>query len=311
MKAHPGHVDVNFWACNALRNLAANNAVNQAAIEAAGGIMVCCCPLTPPLPTLPTLLLVPSLYTPSTTHLPPVPLSQVPHNPPPPSDYSHSPLPLAVSLFQQYLTLPIFPILPTLFQVSHIPSLSLPGGHPFLPLQVTSAPSAGATIALRARAAGHFLQMSNEKTSSGQACRAKGLAESISVAQFQEQSHWRDWERFLIVDAGHGEIALYNAKHRRFLKLPADESASGGGGELNSDQLPPREKWGLERWVFVPAPDESWALYNPCSKRFLRMEDNLNVNGNVSKVATKNDLPAAGTHERWDLLKLGGGIVVC
>ena len=157
--------------------------------------------------------------------------------------------------------------------------------------------------------------MSNQTTSSGQAYLAKGLGEYLNVAQFHLQSHWRYWERFLIVDAGHGEIALYNARHGRFLKLSADESASGGG-ELNSDELPPREECGLERWVFVPAPDESWALYHPCTKRFLRMEDNLNVNGSVSEVATKNDLPAAWTHERWDLLMLpepaaGGGIVVC
>ena len=38
MKAHPGNPNVNYQACCALTQLAANNAVNQAAIAAAGGV---------------------------------------------------------------------------------------------------------------------------------------------------------------------------------------------------------------------------------------------------------------------------------
>ena len=41
MKAHPGNPDVIEWACNAIANLARDNASNRAAIAAAGGIMVC------------------------------------------------------------------------------------------------------------------------------------------------------------------------------------------------------------------------------------------------------------------------------
>jgi hypothetical protein len=40
MKAHPGNPGVNHKACYAIGNLACNNAGNQAAIAAAGGIMV-------------------------------------------------------------------------------------------------------------------------------------------------------------------------------------------------------------------------------------------------------------------------------
>ena len=85
LKEHRRHPAVNHRACRALGLLASGNAVNQAAIEAAGGVMVCCFPLAVSLPTLPTLVLVQSLYTPSTTHLPTAPLSQVPHKPPLPT----------------------------------------------------------------------------------------------------------------------------------------------------------------------------------------------------------------------------------
>ena len=41
MKANPGNPDVNEWACYAIAKLAFENAGSQAAIAAAGGIMVC------------------------------------------------------------------------------------------------------------------------------------------------------------------------------------------------------------------------------------------------------------------------------
>ena len=66
MKAHPCNPDVNHQACYALVRLAWENAGNQAAIAAAGGIMVCR-PHTPPIPTLPILLLALSIYRLSTS----------------------------------------------------------------------------------------------------------------------------------------------------------------------------------------------------------------------------------------------------
>ena len=65
LREHRRHPAVNHQACRALGFLASRNAVNQEAIEAAGGVKVCCFPLIPALPTLPTLLHSPSLYTPS------------------------------------------------------------------------------------------------------------------------------------------------------------------------------------------------------------------------------------------------------
>ena len=86
--------------------------------------MVCCCPLIPSFPTLPTLLLVPPLYNPSTTHL-------TLHLP---ASTAHPfPFPLQYPNPSSIPHPTILPMLPPLFPVSHIPSLSLPGIYPPLP----------------------------------------------------------------------------------------------------------------------------------------------------------------------------------
>ena len=161
----------------------------------------------------------------------------------------------------------------------------------------------GANIALRARAAGHFLQMTDQKTTAGSDCRVRGLPETLDLHQFQEQAHWRSCESFIVVEAHHGEIALYNSHHRRFLRLQANESANGGGGQRNRDGLPlGRDQSSAERFILVPAADGAWSLYHPHTRRFLRMEHDLKVNGGGGQVATKNDLPADWAHELWDVL---------
>ncbi len=91
---------------------------------------------------------------------------------------------------------------------------------------------------------------------------------------------WRDYERFRVIDAGDGEIALYSKVHQRFLRFdPNDDSINGYGGQRDETTLPPAEEWGAERLTFLQHPTDrtKWAIHCRSRKRFMRMTHSNSV----------------------------------
>ncbi|CAE7627339.1 unnamed protein product [Symbiodinium sp. CCMP2592] len=74
--------------------------------------------------------------------------------------------------------------------------------------------------------------------------------------------HWT-WERFTVVDAGNGEIALHCAIHNRFVGV------GGVSPKRNVHELP--HDWGSERFTVVEAGNGAVGFYNRAHNRFLQM----------------------------------------
>ena len=79
---------------------------------------------------------------------------------------------------------------------------------------------------------------------------------------------WRS-ERFRVVDAGNGKIALHSGTERRFLRAEARNRSLGvvdvSQAEKAADELPPESEgdWAAERFVVVP-----WVLVRPKQSDF-------------------------------------------
>jgi hypothetical protein len=76
----------------------------------------------------------------------------------------------------------------------------------------------------------------------------------------------RTCERFKVVDAGDGQVALYNIWHQRFLRVNGDD-VDGLGGPVG--QLDP--SWVLEKFSPVLHPSGAVALYCGAAQRFVRI----------------------------------------
>ena len=75
------------------------------------------------------------------------------------------------------------------------------------------------------------------------------------------------WARFVVVDAGNGEIALHSSAHNRFLGLWYNDvgvSARVAANQLGSD-------WTAEKFTVVQAGNGQIALHNKAANRFLKM----------------------------------------
>ena len=116
-----------------------------------------------------------------------------------------------------------------------------------------------------------------------------GLDAGLDAAPLDD---WRKWERFLVVDAGDGKIALYNPCHGRFVRMRGEDRdwhVDGGGTEIDPDKLQ-KLNWDnlqWERWEPIDplnGGNGKIALYNPSHKRLLRLvegrsKDNGHVDG--------------------------------
>ena len=80
-------------------------------------------------------------------------------------------------------------------------------------------------------------------------------------------ANW-EWEKFVVVDAGHGQIALHNTETNRFCRMSGSDMDSGNPTDV--DKLNP--KWAYEPFTVVSAWDGEIGLYNTHHKRFMRME---------------------------------------
>eukprot|EP00439_Symbiodinium_sp_Y106_P049218 s639_g6.t1 len=120
--------------------------------------------------------------------------------------------------------------------------------------------------------------------------------------------HGWHWEQFIVVDAGNGEIALWNWAFRRFVTMEAQPHAHLSGGVKSSeprsmDDLP--DQWIYERFQVLPLEHGVIALYNAHHNRFLRMTDQPGTAGiDSSTPMTPQAMPAGWTWERWQVIDI-------
>merc|ERR1719428_2214905 len=76
------------------------------------------------------------------------------------------------------------------------------------------------------------------------------------------------WERFTVVNAGNGQIALHNRVHNRFVKM-TQKGRVMASPYRSASKLP--RGWAWERFTVVKAGNGQVALFNNAHKRFIRM----------------------------------------
>jgi len=77
------------------------------------------------------------------------------------------------------------------------------------------------------------------------------------------------WERFKVVEAGNGEVGLWNPTHKRFIRMPTGEYLDKSGER--ADGTLEGAHWTWERFKVVDAGNGEVGLWNPTHKRFIRM----------------------------------------
>merc|ERR1719375_2836183 len=107
-----------------------------------------------------------------------------------------------------------------------------------------------------------------------------------------------NWERFRVVKAGNGQIALHSRTHNRFVRM------NGKGGV---DVSPARSwkklpsGWQWERFTVVNAGNGQIALHNKAHNRFLRMNKSGRIDATPRRAASK--LPRSWTWERFTVVR--------
>jgi serine/threonine protein kinase len=132
-----------------------------------------------------------------------------------------------------------------------------------------------------------FVQMRGDKT--------VGVLDDSSVNPGNLES-WRDWERFLVVDAGYGEVAFFNPEHQRFLQI-RDERHGWTVGVLDEPSVRPQnlESWrNWERFRIVDAGNGKYALHNAHHNRFVRV-----ANGSVDGLGGPKDVNKLPPESEW------------
>ena len=106
------------------------------------------------------------------------------------------------------------------------------------------------------------------------------------------------WERFLVVDAGNGQIALHNRSHNRFLR-GTDTGDVDGSSPCDAFALP--REWAWERWSVVDAGNGQIALYNRALGKFLRIKDNIDAD--LGSPCGEFNLPRDWAWERFTVTR--------
>ncbi len=123
------------------------------------------------------------------------------------------------------------------------------------------------------------------------------------------------WERFRVVDAGQGRVALYSDVSRLFLRTTPSGELDGGqrldalASRKNWYELP--SSWTWEQFEVVDVGGGAIALYNPSVGRFVRMKAPA-ADGKVDCDGTPSSspiLPAAWTYERFKVIVTRRGAV--
>ncbi|CAE7256573.1 unnamed protein product [Symbiodinium sp. CCMP2592] len=137
----------------------------------------------------------------------------------------------------------------------------------------------GTSVALHNQLFNRFAQM-----------HGGNMERSPEKAAVEFPEYWT-WERFTVVDAGHGQIALHNTLHNRFVKV------GGASGHKLVDQLP--ADWVSERWDVWPAGNGQIVLHNRHHNQLLRMSDH--TVDDSAQMDPKN-LPDNWGWERWQVV---------
>lgn len=145
-------------------------------------------------------------------------------------------------------------------------------------------------VAFYAAFTGRYLQMSGDEV--GTVLGSGKAKDALPLKPGQ------NWERFTVVDAGGGEVALYNSFHRRFLRMWENKGnwqVDGDAGKVAINDL--GKQWLFERWRFVDVGRGKVALWNPHFQRFLLVQPD----GCVSASGQHKDgvLPEPDTWERF------------
>merc|ERR1719456_217911 len=99
------------------------------------------------------------------------------------------------------------------------------------------------------------------------------------------------WERFIVVDAGNGEIALHSKIHNKFIRMNSDGNMDASA-EKDVDALP--DNWTWERFKLVDAGNGDIALHCAIHNKFIRMNADGNMDVSAEKAA--DALPPA---DQW------------
>ena len=124
-------------------------------------------------------------------------------------------------------------------------------------------------------------------------------------------NYW-DSERFVIVDAGDGKVALHSPRCNRFLRMKG-RKVDAKGGPKDVDRLPPASEWGAERFQIVPhpivRPGDHIALFGVSDKRFVQMNDKGDVGVLEDANVSPDNLEQWRRWERFLVVDGGGGRV--
>ena len=152
----------------------------------------------------------------------------------------------------------------------------------FTPIDLTNTPSLvfGQTYAFHNLMHNRFLRMTGGDIDSSDTCSVKDLPASCL------------WERFLVVDAGYGQVALQNPAHKSFV-LVGDQGDVTKSVPRDSSQLS-SANWELrERFQIVFAGNGQVALRSVFSGRFLSVEG-IHVNAHPTHVGSWETFTAVG-----------------
>ena len=129
----------------------------------------------------------------------------------------------------------------------------------------------GSFIALHSTVHNRFVRMTNEWH----------LDASSEQSWKSLPSDWT-WERFRVVDAGNGEIALHSPKYNCFVQMNDKKDIKRSGG-INYQDLPSASHWPWARFRVVDAGNGEIALHSRKHNRFVRMNDNEDMDASVEK----------------------------
>ena len=143
----------------------------------------------------------------------------------------------------------------------------------------------GKHVALFSKFAQRFVQMRSDGT----------------IGMLNEASHdltkgfiesWRSWERFLVVDAGGGKIALHNPYHNRFIRMSGEYVEASGVCAASSFMV----QWEAERFTLLKdSGTNCFAFHNALHNRFIQMTKDGSVSSvccDVSNLLSASDWPA-------------------
>lgn len=106
------------------------------------------------------------------------------------------------------------------------------------------------------------------------------------------------WERFEVVDAGRGDIALHNTHQNRFVMMTNDATPVITHSKLWNEYELPIGQLG-ERFKVVDGGNNEVAFHNARANRFLRMNNQAGMD--TSAVQNWNSLPGGWTWERFQV----------